>query len=186
MWNPFCVEIGKLKSESLHSLMASCRSMVDTRTWWCVWLSTRTWWELIPVLYVLNFLETLITDPKCNPLKNKLILMTLKHGVSCFLSLVFTRYNMFIWDYNQLICFPMMHACFQCSLVSSKHIIVSKQVLLQVLKHKLKDLILTRRFVFQIYTGCYDGSVQAVKLNLLQNHRCWVRWGIGSRAERWM
>lgn len=29
--------------------------------------------------------------------------------------------------------------------------------------------------VFQIYTGCYDGSVQAVKLNLLQNFRCWVR-----------
>nr|XP_046268942.1 zinc finger protein 106 [Scatophagus argus]XP_046268943.1 zinc finger protein 106 [Scatophagus argus] len=24
-----------------------------------------------------------------------------------------------------------------------------------------------------IYTGCYDGSVQAVKLNLLQNYRCW-------------
>lgn len=23
-----------------------------------------------------------------------------------------------------------------------------------------------------IYTGCYDGSVQAVKLNLIQNHRC--------------
>lgn len=27
----------------------------------------------------------------------------------------------------------------------------------------------------QIYTGCYDGSVQAVKMNLLQSHRCWVR-----------
>ncbi|KAM6915438.1 zinc finger protein 106 [Xenentodon cancila] len=24
-----------------------------------------------------------------------------------------------------------------------------------------------------IYTGCYDGSIQAVKLNLIQNHRCW-------------
>ncbi|XP_034435143.1 zinc finger protein 106 isoform X2 [Hippoglossus hippoglossus] len=24
-----------------------------------------------------------------------------------------------------------------------------------------------------IYTGCYDGSVQAVKLNLLNNYRCW-------------
>lgn len=24
-----------------------------------------------------------------------------------------------------------------------------------------------------IYTGCYDGSVQAVKLNLMQNNRCW-------------
>ncbi|MEQ2220236.1 hypothetical protein ILYODFUR_003286 [Ilyodon furcidens] len=24
-----------------------------------------------------------------------------------------------------------------------------------------------------IYTGCYDGSVQTVKLNLMQNHRCW-------------
>ncbi|CAB1449619.1 unnamed protein product [Pleuronectes platessa] len=24
-----------------------------------------------------------------------------------------------------------------------------------------------------IYTGCYDGSVQATKLNLMQNHRCW-------------
>uniref|UniRef100_A0A3B4FUU3 Zinc finger protein 106 n=1 Tax=Pundamilia nyererei TaxID=303518 RepID=A0A3B4FUU3_9CICH len=24
-----------------------------------------------------------------------------------------------------------------------------------------------------IYTGCYDGSVQAVKLNLMQNYRCW-------------
>lgn len=29
--------------------------------------------------------------------------------------------------------------------------------------------------LFQIYTGCYDGSVQAVKLNLMQNYRCWVR-----------
>lgn len=33
------------------------------------------------------------------------------------------------------------------------------------------------RFVFQIYTGCYDGSLQAVKMNLLQNYRCWVRRG---------
>ncbi|KAL1258126.1 hypothetical protein QQF64_011370 [Cirrhinus molitorella] len=24
-----------------------------------------------------------------------------------------------------------------------------------------------------IYTGCYDGSVRAVKLNLIQNYRCW-------------
>ncbi|XP_051833111.1 zinc finger protein 106 isoform X3 [Antechinus flavipes] len=24
-----------------------------------------------------------------------------------------------------------------------------------------------------IYTGCYDGSIQAVKLNLMQNFRCW-------------
>ncbi|KAJ8289630.1 hypothetical protein GJAV_G00003520 [Gymnothorax javanicus] len=24
-----------------------------------------------------------------------------------------------------------------------------------------------------IYTGCYDGSVQAVRLNLIQNYRCW-------------
>ncbi|XP_037690126.1 zinc finger protein 106 isoform X2 [Choloepus didactylus] len=24
-----------------------------------------------------------------------------------------------------------------------------------------------------IYTGCYDGSIQAVKLNLMQNYRCW-------------
>ncbi|NXN21764.1 ZN106 protein, partial [Nycticryphes semicollaris] len=24
-----------------------------------------------------------------------------------------------------------------------------------------------------IYTGCYDGSVRAVKLNLMQNYRCW-------------
>lgn len=24
-----------------------------------------------------------------------------------------------------------------------------------------------------IYTGCYDGSVKAVRLNLIQNHRCW-------------
>lgn len=30
-------------------------------------------------------------------------------------------------------------------------------------------------FVFQIYTGCYDGSLQAVKMNLLQTYRCWVR-----------
>lgn len=30
-------------------------------------------------------------------------------------------------------------------------------------------------FVFQIYTGCYDGSLQAVKMNLLQNYRCRVR-----------
>ncbi len=27
----------------------------------------------------------------------------------------------------------------------------------------------------QIYTGCYDGSIQAVKLNLMKNYRCWVR-----------
>lgn len=27
----------------------------------------------------------------------------------------------------------------------------------------------------QIYTGCYDGSVQAVKLNLMKNYRCWVK-----------
>ncbi|NXS46297.1 ZN106 protein, partial [Balaeniceps rex] len=24
-----------------------------------------------------------------------------------------------------------------------------------------------------IYTGCYDGSVRAVRLNLMQNYRCW-------------
>ncbi|XP_032031914.1 zinc finger protein 106 isoform X2 [Hylobates moloch] len=24
-----------------------------------------------------------------------------------------------------------------------------------------------------IYTGCYDGSIQAVRLNLMQNYRCW-------------
>ncbi|TKS75521.1 Zinc finger protein 106 [Collichthys lucidus] len=24
-----------------------------------------------------------------------------------------------------------------------------------------------------IYTGCYDGSVQATKLNLMKNYRCW-------------
>uniref|UniRef100_A0A1A8IW51 C2H2-type domain-containing protein n=1 Tax=Nothobranchius kuhntae TaxID=321403 RepID=A0A1A8IW51_NOTKU len=24
-----------------------------------------------------------------------------------------------------------------------------------------------------IYSGCYDGTVQAIKLNLMQNHRCW-------------
>nr|XP_023698912.1 zinc finger protein 106-like isoform X2 [Paramormyrops kingsleyae] len=24
-----------------------------------------------------------------------------------------------------------------------------------------------------IYTGCYDGSVQAIRLNLMQNYRCW-------------
>lgn len=24
-----------------------------------------------------------------------------------------------------------------------------------------------------IYTGCYNGSVQAVRLNLIQNYRCW-------------
>lgn len=27
----------------------------------------------------------------------------------------------------------------------------------------------------QIYTGCSDGSVQAVKLNLTKNHHCWVK-----------
>lgn len=32
--------------------------------------------------------------------------------------------------------------------------------------------------MFQVYTGCYDGSVEAVKLNLLQNFRCWVRRGV--------
>lgn len=26
----------------------------------------------------------------------------------------------------------------------------------------------------QIYTGCYDGTIQAVKLNLMKNYRCWV------------
>lgn len=48
--------------------------------------------------------------------------------------------------------------------------------------------MVTLHFVFQIYTGCYDGSVQAVKLNLLQNFRCRVRSGTGSRAESvmWM
>lgn len=45
------------------------------------------------------------------------------------------------------------------------------------LSQVLKEQKLTCRFVFQIYTGCYDGSVQAVKLNLLQNYRCWVREG---------
>lgn len=47
----------------------------------------------------------------------------------------------------------------------------------------VKDLNPTCHFVFQIYTGCYDGSVQAVKLNLLQNYRCWVREGIELRGE---
>lgn len=32
--------------DSLHSLRNNCRSTVDTRTWWCVWLFTRTWWDL--------------------------------------------------------------------------------------------------------------------------------------------
>lgn len=41
------------------------------------------------------------------------------------------------------------------------------------LKHKYQ--ILNHCFVFQIYTGCYNGSVQAVKLNLMQNYRCRVR-----------
>ncbi|KAM8831521.1 zinc finger protein 106 isoform 2-T2 [Spinachia spinachia] len=25
----------------------------------------------------------------------------------------------------------------------------------------------------QVYTGCYDGTIQAVKLNLMKNYRCW-------------
>lgn len=29
--------------------------------------------------------------------------------------------------------------------------------------------------VLQIYTGSNDGSVQAVKINLMKNFRCWVR-----------
>lgn len=37
------------------------------------------------------------------------------------------------------------------------------------------ELMVCVHAVFQIYTGCYDGSVQAVKLNLMQNYRCWVR-----------
>lgn len=38
------------------------------------------------------------------------------------------------------------------------------------------DLCLCGRLLhMQIYTGCYDGSVQAVKLNLMKNYRCWVR-----------
>lgn len=37
--------------------------------------------------------------------------------------------------------------------------------------------------MFQIYTGCYDGSVEAVKLNLLQNFRCWVRRGVDRGFE---
>ncbi|XP_031227442.1 zinc finger protein 106 isoform X2 [Mastomys coucha] len=35
-----------------------------------------------------------------------------------------------------------------------------------------------------IYTGCYDGSIQAVRLNLMQNYRCWVRVGLLSPALR--
>lgn len=34
--------------------------------------------------------------------------------------------------------------------------------------------------LFQIYTGCYDGSVKAVKLNLMQNHRCWVKYAVAN------
>ncbi|KAJ6667274.1 hypothetical protein lerEdw1_017252 [Lerista edwardsae] len=30
-----------------------------------------------------------------------------------------------------------------------------------------------RVYELQIYTGCYDGSIQAVRLNLMQNYRCW-------------
>lgn len=44
---------------------------------------------------------------------------------------------------------------------------------LDEIQHMTEDEL--RYFVFQIYTGCYDGSVQAVKLNLMQNYRCWVR-----------
>lgn len=29
--------------------------------------------------------------------------------------------------------------------------------------------------LLQIYTGCSDGSIQAVKINLIENFRCWVR-----------
>lgn len=32
----------------------------------------------------------------------------------------------------------------------------------------------TLNLFLQIYTGCYDGSIQAVRLNLMQNYRCWV------------
>lgn len=42
----------------------------------------------------------------------------------------------------------------------------------------LSDLFLKEAVMIcllQIYTGCYDGSVRAVKLNLIQNYRCWVR-----------
>ncbi|KAH0620653.1 hypothetical protein JD844_021320 [Phrynosoma platyrhinos] len=35
-----------------------------------------------------------------------------------------------------------------------------------------------------IYTGCYDGSIQAVRLNLMQNYRCWDAVGhIEKHAE---
>lgn len=37
---------------------------------------------------------------------------------------------------------------------------------------------MTLVFVLQIYTGCYDGSVRAVRLNLIQNYRCMVRLGM--------
>ncbi|XP_017269259.1 zinc finger protein 106 isoform X2 [Kryptolebias marmoratus] len=37
-----------------------------------------------------------------------------------------------------------------------------------------KDMVLCMAvYKNMIYTGCYDGSVQAVKLNLMQNYRCW-------------
>uniref|UniRef100_A0A8C1HM20 Zinc finger protein 106 n=1 Tax=Cyprinus carpio carpio TaxID=630221 RepID=A0A8C1HM20_CYPCA len=43
--------------------------------------------------------------------------------------------------------------------------------------YELQQMLLKMRLVvvclLQIYTGCYDGSVRAVRLNLIQNYRCW-------------
>lgn len=57
-WKPFPVvlhrslEVIFMSERVLHSLRSSCRSTVDTRTWWCVCPSTRTWWDsfLLPSL----------------------------------------------------------------------------------------------------------------------------------------
>lgn len=47
----------------------------------------------------------------------------------------------------------------------------SKQLLIQ---KKLEFICTAVICPTQIYTGCYDGSIQAVKLNLMKNFRCWV------------
>lgn len=40
---------------------------------------------------------------------------------------------------------------------------------------RVNGLLLNCVCLLELYTGCYDGTIQAVKLNLIKNFRCWVR-----------
>lgn len=37
--------------------------------------------------------------------------------------------------------------------------------------------------LLQLYTGCHDGTVQAMKLNLIKNFRCWVRTDLEDEGQ---